>query len=164
MTIRLPCQLLATLCLFALSASAFAVGDNEPPANSVDVAKEEFARGRAAIESGQWDRAIATFSGVVSREPGNASAWNWLGYANRKSGKLDAAFKAYDKALTIDPAHRGAHEYVGEAWLMADQPEKAEAHLAILARLCNARCKEYEDLKKALAAYRATGKAQPGRW
>ncbi len=53
--------------------------------------------------------------------------YNWLGYVYRKTGKLDPAFKAYKRALGLDPQHKGAHEYIGEAYLMANQPDKAEA-------------------------------------
>ena len=132
-----------------------AVGSKEPPANATDAVKEEFDRGLAAIAQKQWESAVGIFSGAVVREPRNADAWNWLGYSQRKAGRLDAAFKAYATALKLNPEHRGAHEYVGEAWLMAGKPEKAQEHLETLAKLCNARCEEYEDLKKAIAAWKA---------
>lgn len=34
------------------------------------------------------------------------------------SGQLDLAFKHYQRALQLDPRHLGAHEYIGEAYLM----------------------------------------------
>lgn len=149
------------LCAAALALGltwgvAAAVGDDDPPPRSA--AKQDYERGTAAIKRADWNGAITAFSAVVEREPRNADAWNWLGYANRKSGKLDAAFKAYDQALAIKPDHRGAHEYVGEAYLMAHNPAKAEEHLATLAKLCNSRCEEYEDLQKAIAEYKAKPK------
>ena len=58
-------------------------------------------------------------------------------------------------ALQLDPRHRGAHEYIGEAYLMANNLTKAEEHLAALQRICLILCGEYEDLKKAIADYRA---------
>ena len=157
----------AVLLSVALAAPTFvlAVGSDDPPAQSVDTVREDFARGRAAIDKQEWPAAINAFGRVVRAEPRNADAWNWIGYASRKSGKLDDAFKAYDNALAIDPSHRGAHEYVGEAWLMANKPDQAEEHLAILARLCNADCKEYAALKQALSDHLAGRKpAAMNRW
>jgi len=43
---------------------------------------------------------------VASRDPNNADAQNYLGYAWRKSGNLDLAFKHYNEALRLDPKHR----------------------------------------------------------
>jgi tetratricopeptide (TPR) repeat protein len=76
-----------------------------------------------------------------------------LGYANRKSGNLDLAFKHYNEALRLDPKHRGAHEYIGEAYLMKGDVAKAKDHLAALDRICFFGCEEYSDLKKAIAEH-----------
>ena len=111
----------------------------------------DFTDGRSAIDRKDWKAAITAFEKVVARDNINADAYNWLGYASRKSGKLDAAFKYYDTALSIDPKHKGAHEYVGEAYLMAKKPEKANEQLAVLAQLCNSSCEEYKDLSEAIA-------------
>ena len=92
---------------------------------------------------------------VVAQDNRNADAFNWLGYASRKSGNLDAAFKYYDSALAIDPKHRGVHEYLGEAYLMAKNLGKAEEQLATLAKLCNSTCEEYKDLQQAVVSYKS---------
>jgi tetratricopeptide (TPR) repeat protein len=69
-------------------------------------------------------------------------------------GNLDAAFKYYERALDINPKHRGAHEYVGETYLLANNLPKAEEHLAALDKLCFFSCEEYRDLKAAIADYK----------
>src|SRR3972149_10628655 len=39
---------------------------------------------------------------------------------------MDLAFKYYERALAINPRHRGAHEYVGEAYLSVNtQPRRS---------------------------------------
>ena len=48
---------------------------------------------------------------------------------------------------------RGAHEYIGEAYLLSHQPDKARLHLAQLKDICGERCEEYQDLAKAVATY-----------
>ena len=134
------------LLLVAMAPATWAVG-------SLDASSHpDFEPGLAAIRTQEWPVAIERFLIVVKGEPGNADAHNWLGYAYRKSGNLDLAFKHYREALRLDPKHLGAHEYIGEAYLMAGDRARAREHLDILARLCQKRCEEYRDLEKALAA------------
>src|SRR5439155_14364178 len=94
-------------------------------------------------------------SSAALRDTRNADIQNYLGHAYRQSGQLELAFAHYRRALQLDPRHRGAHEYIGEAYLMANNLTKAEEHLAALQRICLIPCEEYEDLKKAVADYRA---------
>ena len=142
---------LAAATAFA-PALTLAVGDSTP-APAAAKADPDFEAGKTAIRSQDWNAAIGSFSKVTARDPQNASAQNWLGYANRKSGNLDEAFKHYSEALRLDPKHRGAHEYIGEAYLMKGEVAKAKEHLAALDRLCFFGCEEYSDLKKAIAEY-----------
>jgi hypothetical protein len=59
-------------------------------------------------------------------------------------------------ALKINPNHKGAHEYIGEAYLMDGKPAEAEAHLAKLEQICgNRSCEEYQDLAKAIGEWKA---------
>jgi tetratricopeptide (TPR) repeat protein len=111
----------------------------------------------AAIEKGDPRRAIGLLQGVVQREPANADAWNWLAYATRQTGDASRALPLYEKALAIDPKHRGAHEYIGEAYLILGDLPKARQHLAHLDKLCFFPCSEYRDLKKAVEAYEKSG-------
>ena len=67
-------------------------------------------------------------------------------------------FKHYGEALRIDPKHKGAHEYVGEAYLLVGNVAKAKEHLAALDKLCFFSCEEYRDLKKAIQEYEARKK------
>jgi tetratricopeptide (TPR) repeat protein len=65
------------------------------------------------------------------------------------------AFKYYNEALRIDPDHKGAHEYIGEAYLMVNNLPKAEEHLGRLNKLCFFPCSEYTELKKAVERYKS---------
>ena len=148
------------LLLFLVFAAA------SPPAlRAVDwetdpqaAADPEYAAGKLAIESRDWNAAIKSFSAAAARAPKNADIQNYLGYAHRNAGKLDAAFKHYQRALELDPKHRGAHEYIGEAYLIAKNLAKAEEHLAALGRICVLPCEEYADLRAKVAAYKKGGK------
>ena len=106
-----------------------------------------------AIKSEKFAVAIPLLEGVVKRDATNADAYNWLGYATRKNGDPAASIPIYQKALAIDPKHKGAHEYIGEAYLMLGDLARAREHLARLDSLCFFSCEEYRDLKKAVEAY-----------
>jgi tetratricopeptide (TPR) repeat protein len=124
-------------------------GSSDPP--SVDPQYQEAVN---LIKAEQFALAIKVLESYVARVKNDASAENWLGYSYRKTGQLEPAFVHYQKALKLDPGHRGAHEYIGEAYLMAGNLPKAEEHLKILGRLCWVHCEELEDLKKAVAEYK----------
>ncbi|HXR58190.1 MAG TPA: hypothetical protein VN747_02645 [Burkholderiales bacterium] len=93
-------------------------------------------------------------SGALAGSPQNADYHNLYAYAIRKgpSPDMDLVFRHYNEALRIDPKHLGAHEYLGEAYLMQKNLAKANEHLAQLSRLCG-RCDEYFKLKKAIADF-----------
>ncbi|HTP75049.1 MAG TPA: tetratricopeptide repeat protein [Burkholderiaceae bacterium] len=111
-----------------------------------------------AIAAQRYAQAIPILEKWVAGHSNDADGFNWLGFAYRKTGQLDPAFKAYKRALGIDPQHRGAHEYIGEAYLMANQPDRAEYHERILAQLCPTSCEELKDLREAIAGYRANAR------
>jgi Flp pilus assembly protein TadD len=126
--------------------------DEEPKEGRLD---PDYAAGKAAIVAKDWNGAIRSLSSAALRDTRNADIQNYLGYAYRQSGQLQPAFTHYQKALQLNPRHRGAHEYIGEAYLIANNPAKAEEHLAAVQRICLIPCEEYEDLKKSIADYRA---------
>jgi len=144
----------------ALLAVALALAPGAAPADPDDsdsnAAKldPDYAAGKQAIEAKNWGAAIKSLSSAALRDTRNADIQNYLGYAYRHAGQLDLAFKHYGRALQLNPRHRGAHEYVGEAYLMVNNAAKAEEHLAALQKICLIPCEEYEDLKKAIAEYR----------
>ena len=125
--------------------------DEAAPGTKLD---PDYAAGKAAIEAKNWEAAVRSLSSAALRDTRNADIQNYLGYAYRHTGKLDLAFRHYQRALELNPRHRGAHEYVGEAYLMVDNLAKAEEHLARLQQICLIPCEEYTDLKTAIAAYR----------
>ena len=119
----------------------------------------QYSQAVDAIQGDHFPQAIQLLESYVASSPEHArdaDAQNWLGYAYRKSGNLDAAFLHYDKALAIDPRHRGAHEYMGEAYLMTGNIAQAEEHLKALDKLCFTPCEEYTRLKRAIASWKAS--------
>ena len=150
----------ATACLVAalcvLPAQAADTPSNMPEPSAA-AAADPLRPARDAIAARQWANALALLQAQQTRLGRNADLHNLLGYVHRKKAPpdLDKAFEHYRLALDIDPGHKGAHEYIGEAHLMRKQPAKAREHLETLKRLCgNTTCEEHQDLAKALAAYR----------
>ncbi len=150
---------LSAACLMALAGfwgpPAYAAGTESPTSAPAGAAEDpNYAAGKQALAASDWKAAADDFGKAVQNQPGNANAQNLLAYSYRKLGNLDMAFRHYNEALRLDPDHRGAHEYIGEAYLMAGNLPKAEEHLAALDRLCMFGCEEYRTLKKAVADYK----------
>ena len=136
---------------FAFAGAALAADTSPTPAESVKA--DDFAAGKKAISANNWVLAIESFKKAVADNPKNADAYNLLGYSHRATGKFDDAFAAYDKALTLDPKHKGALEYSGMGYLKTNQKAKAEAQLAKLKVICSS-CPETASLAKAVADYK----------
>ena len=123
----------------------------EPAAAKTD---PDYAAGKAAIAAKDWPRAIAALNTAAKRDNNNADTHNLLGYAQRNSGNLDVALKHYGRALTLDPKHLGAREYLGELYLMQNNLAKAEEQRAVLAKLCARPCEELTELTEKIADYK----------
>lgn len=144
---------LALLCGFAFAAAD--LGSSSPPI------AERLTKARKAMEAKDWARAKTELDAALREEPRNADVHNLLGYSYRKrpNPDLPKAFEHYNRALELNPRHKGAHEYMGEAYLMDKKPEEAEKHLAALEKICgNKTCEEYEDLARAIADYKVANK------
>ena len=142
---------------FVLLCGAVPVFADDTPAPAPKAAADKLAGARKQIAAKQWPAAIDELKKV--NDSGSADWNNLMGYSLRKASPPDVAGaeKFYNEALRIDPKHRGALEYSGELYLMTDNLPKAEERLAALDKLCAASCAEYNDLKKAVARYKANG-------
>jgi Flp pilus assembly protein TadD len=142
---------LSIVLLALMSLSALAADTTPMSPAAVDT---EMQTAKAQIAKKDWAGAIATLEPYTKAQPNNADGFNLLGYSYRNLKRNDESLVAYKRALTLDPKHKGAHEYIGMAYLQMRQPEKAKEHLATLSQLCRISCEEYRDLKKAVAAYK----------
>lgn len=145
------CILVLALCTLTAAVRAAGGGGSE---TRNDGSPTELSQAVALIQAQKYGDAVQLLEPYVRKARNDADGHNWLAYAYRKSGRLPQAFEHYKRALSLVPTHRGAHEYIGEAYLEAGQPEKAEEHLRELARICNASCEEHDDLKAAISAFR----------
>ncbi len=149
---RVAATLLAAWSLAGAPLPAHAdPADTDPDLAATD---EDYAAARKAIVAKRWEEAIVRMQKAEVRHPDHADLQNDLGYANRNLKRFDAAFRHYKRAIELEPRHRGAHEYIGEAYLMEGDVANAEKHLAALRTICLLPCEELTDLEKAFATYR----------
>jgi Flp pilus assembly protein TadD len=142
--------LIASAAAVPLAARAEASADTK---TAIAAARVDYERARRAIDRMDWSNAIAALESAARHDPADAEFQNLLGFAHRNKGDMDAAFRHYRRALDLNPFHRGAHEYIGRAYLMTDKPEKAVEHLRSLERNCPDGCRERELLKRAIDEY-----------
>ncbi len=132
--------------------------DTGPTVTQGPSASERINIARQSIQKNDWKKALSELNLAVRDEPRNADIHNLLGYSYRKQANpnLPKAFEHYTTAIRLDARHKGAHEYIGEAYLMDKKPQEAEKLLAALEKICgNTSCEEYVDLAKAIAEYKA---------
>ena len=149
---RLVAVLLAAWALGGLPLPAHADPAETDP--DLAAADQDYAAGRQAIAAKQWEEAVARLRKAEVRHPDHADLQNDLGYAHRNLRQFDAAFRHYKRAIELEPRHRGAHEYIGEAYLMVGDVPNAEKHLAALRAICLLPCEELTDLEKPFAKHR----------
>ncbi len=137
------------LLVFALASSpVIADGGNYSSPNS------RLAPFQKLIENEEYEQSIARLEEALREDPDDADLLNLMAFSNRKLGKFDLALGFYQKALEIEPKHRGANEYLGELYLQLGQLEEAEKRLAVLDKACFFGCREYDELKQAITEYR----------
>ena len=148
----------------AVAVTSGGMSEQAPPAD------DDYAQGKAAFDREDWPAVIEHMRRVIAERPWHDDAYNLMGFALRKLGDYDRALEAYDRALELNPHHRGALEYLGEAYLELDRPELAKDMLDRLAAECQriavgaiadggwqSRCEEWQDLNDAYQAYVAGG-------
>jgi len=149
----------ASILLFAalLLAPAAALPADSQPVVRTDPVLEQATKTIAAKD---WPQAQALLKDAIARNPSNADYHNLYAYSVRKGANPDMSlvFQHYNEALRLDPRHRGAHEYIGEAYLEVGNVAKAKEHLSSLDKICFFPCTEFSDLKKAISEYEAKPK------
>jgi tetratricopeptide (TPR) repeat protein len=119
--------------------------------------QERLVNARKAVSAKDWNGAMRELNVAMREEPRNADVHNLMGYTYRKRATPDMAkaYEHYGMALKFDPNHKGAHEYIGEAYLQDKRLPEAEQHLTALETICGGTgCEEYQDLAKAIADYK----------
>ncbi len=146
---------LAVVFALGLVSTAMAAGTSS---SSTPRKADDYELAVKAVKAADYGKALSLLRKVVAAKPGNADAWNYIGFSHRKLKKFGPAMTAYRKALAIDPDHRGANEYLGELYLQTGDLAMARQRLEILNSACFFGCEEYDDLKAAIASYQSRRK------
>ena len=144
----------ASCTLLALAIPVFAhAAATEGQIQAIAAAKVDYDAAQAAIKREDWTAAMTALRSAERNDPQSADVQNMLGSVSRQMGDMEAAFRFYERALQLNPFHRGAHEYIGQAYLLKGFPEMAKEHLARLEEICTGmeRCAERESLGRAIA-------------
>jgi len=158
-------RLLATLAIVGLVGVPDAVlamgGGSENDAGSRDSndgssasSGDQYIEAQRKVQAMDYDGAIPLLESVLREEPGNADALNYLGYSHRKLGDTTKALAYYLQALSNEPEHLGANEYLGELYLEMGNLPKAEERLSVLQRACSG-CMEEAELAEKIEAFKA---------
>ena len=139
---------------FSAGSSSSDSGNNS--SYSMTSKNTELKAAESAINRKEYKKAIVELNKILAEKPNHADAWNLLGFSARKSGDFETAKTAYTKALSINPKHTRAMEYMGEMYLSLNQPAKAEELLSRLEKLCSYNCKDRDLLRSAIKKYKAT--------
>ena len=140
-----------------LGVSNGASSDSSSSDNYLDQYKEAknfIVRAKKLEEKNKLDRAKKLYSKALEKlneayktDRNNPDILNYLGFALRKTGKLEEAEKYYLAGLKIKPNHNGINEYLGELYVKTGRIELAKERLSIL-KNCN--CDEYAELKEVI--------------
>lgn len=130
------------------------------PADSLLFASSAFGDGEylaavALINERNYAQAITTLHSAQRAFGAHPDILTYLGFANRKLGRFDAAERYYRAALAVAPAHRGATEYFGELKVERGDLPGARRLLARLDSNCQFGCAEAEELRAWIVAGRS---------
>ena len=112
------------------------------------------------IYNNNYDKSLKLLINLAKNDdlgPKKADVYNLLGFSYRKSSNpdLDKSYEAYMTALEHDSNHVGAHEYLGELYMMRGDKDNAMVMLDKLEKLVGKNAKEYKDLLKAINSYQS---------
>lgn len=78
---------------------------------------------------------------------------NYLGYSNRKLGRVEKGLTYYAAALREDPDYTLVMEYMGEAFLQLGKVDKALELLTEIEKRCGTGCREYTMLETEISRH-----------
>ena len=154
-------KLLILLLLVSFNVSgAGTESSNSDSTTTPDQINSLYELAEKHIYNKKYDKSLKLLKKLTKREDlgtRRADIYNLLGFSYRKleNPELDKSFAAYMMALEIDPEHAGAHEYLGELYLMRDQINQAMRMLSKLENLVGKNADEYKDLLQAIENYQS---------
>ena len=154
-------KILILLLLISFNVNGAGTGSsNSDSTTTPDQINSLYELAEKHIYNKKYNKSLKLLKKLTKREDlgtRRADIYNLLGFSYRKleNPELDKSFAAYMMALEIDPEHAGAHEYLGELYLMRDQKNQAMKMLSKLENLVGKNAEEYKDLLQAIENYQS---------
>ena len=145
---RIKITLIALVFLFNYPVYAAGSGSDN---NGANISKSFFYYDALKlIKNKSFKLAIENLNKAEKKSKLDPDIYNYLGFSYRKMGNMKLASLNYEKALKIDPKHKGALEYQGEMFIILGQLDKAKANLKKLSSICFLGCDEEKTLKNSI--------------
>jgi tetratricopeptide (TPR) repeat protein len=111
-----------------------------------------YEAGRDLAKAERYEEAIAVLELAANQY--DPRILNYLGYSNRKMGRIEIGLKYYQAALAEKPDFTLVREYLGEAHLQMGNLKAAKEQLAEIERLCGGTtCEEYQELAEGIEKF-----------
>jgi tetratricopeptide (TPR) repeat protein len=138
----------------ALGAPATALLRTDPPFlfASAKAGDTAYLQAVGLINEHKYQQAIDALQKAKASFGAHPDVLTYLGFANRKLGRYDAAVDYYHQALAAAPNHKGATEYYGELLVERGDMAAAKRMLAKLDNLCTFGCAEADELRRWVEA------------
>lgn len=147
--------MLKNLCVSIVLVLSLCVGGVYAAGNYSSSSSDSmnYKSAKNAIKNENFTLAVGLLRTESMSDASNPDVWNLLGFASRKLGDYDKSKAAYEKALSLDPNHKRALEYMGELYLTLANQEAAMDLLKRLKALCPGGCDELTALQKSYNEY-----------
>jgi tetratricopeptide (TPR) repeat protein len=86
-----------------------------------------YENARELAYAGQYDNAIAVLK--VARNQNDPRILNYMGFSNRKAGRMEIGMRYYQQALAIDADYLLARSYMGQALIQQGDLDGARTQL-----------------------------------
>ncbi|MDW6022371.1 tetratricopeptide repeat protein [Mesorhizobium sp. BAC0120] len=113
-----------------------------------------YENGAALAKAGRYDEAITVLGYIQNKA--DPRVLNYLGYAHRKSGRIQVGLGYYEEALRLNPNFVLTREYLGEAYLTLGDLASAKNQLNEIEKRCGKGCDEYTALASQIAQFNKT--------
>lgn len=121
-----------------------------------NAARTLLAEGRTELAAGDFQAALRLLESALVADPGNVETMIAIGEAHEAMDRRKIALGYYRRALVIEPTSRRALLAESLALIHDNTPDKAEANLERLRRLCGeGPCEEADRIARALTDHKS---------
>ena len=135
-------------CASLLTMTLALCGCGQPATNNAQLATDHFVEGQLALDSNDYDAALAELRKAIQADPSLSVAHAAIGDIYRKQGHLDQAAEAYQQAVQTNPYAFRPRYNLGMVYQSMGEMAKDAAGAA-------------ESIKKAIDAYLAALSLEP---